>query len=73
MMPKSTRTRARNYVAMSPILRKGGVHQRSKTGARADIKHEIDAEITQWQEDESLSTTIRSQVESGDDSFSVWT
>lgn len=65
-MPTSTRTRARNYVAMSPLLRKGGVHQHSKTGARANIRHEIQAEITDWQQDERLSTAIYSQVEPGD-------
>lgn len=65
-MPTPTRSRARNTVAMSPLLRKGGVHQRSKTGARAEIKHEIQAEITDWQEDEFQSTTNLPQTESGE-------
>jgi hypothetical protein len=51
---------------MSPLLRKGGVHQHSKTGARANIRHEIQAEITDWQQDERLSTANYSQVEPGD-------
>ena len=68
-MPTSTRTRVRNTVAMSPLLRKGGVHQRSKTGARADIKHEIEAEISNWQEEQGLSTAVNPQTESGDGSF----
>ncbi len=71
-MPTSTRTRARNYVAMSPLMRKGGVHQRSKTGVRADIKHEIQAEITNWREaleDECLSTIDHPWTESEGDLF----
>ncbi len=71
-MPTSTRTRARNYVAMSPLLRKGGVHERSKSGARADKKHEMQDAITNWREaleEECLSTTDHSWIDSGDDPF----
>lgn len=69
-MPTSTRTRARNYVAMSPLLRKGGVHERSKSGVRADKKHEMQDAITNWREaleKECLSTTDHSRIDSGDD------
>lgn len=71
-MPTSTRTRARNYVAMSPLLRKGGVHERSKSGARADKKHEMQDAITNWREaleEECLSTTDHSRIYSGDTPF----
>jgi len=45
---------------MSPLLRKGGVHERSKSGTRADAKHEMHAETSNWRElldEEYLSTT----------------
>ena len=60
-MPTTTRMRQRNFVAMSPLLRKGGVHQRSKSAARANIEHEIQDEISNWREaleNESLSSTF---------------
>lgn len=68
-MPASTRMRPRNYVAMSPLLRKGGVHERSKSGARADKKHEMQDAISNWREaleEECLLTTNHSRIDSGD-------
>ena len=73
-MPTSTRIRARNYVAMSPLLRKGGVHERSKSGVRANVKHEMLDEISHWREaleQECLSTTGHPRNNSGGEPFEV--
>ena len=67
-MPTLTRRRPRNPIALSPLLRKGGVHERSKTGVRAEAKQELQDELEFWQEEleeECLSTTIRSRSGSG--------
>jgi hypothetical protein len=40
-MPTLPRRRPRNPVAQSPLLRKGGVHERSKSGVRAEAKQEL--------------------------------
>lgn len=63
-MSKVIMTKARNYVAMSPLLRKGGVHQRSKTGVRAIKKHELQSDIMDWQDaiEEERSLTIDPQA-----------
>ena len=37
-----------NPVAAAPILRKGGVHQKSKTGERTQIRKQLKRETTAW-------------------------
>jgi hypothetical protein len=72
-MPTLPRRRPRNLVALSPLLRKGGVHERSKSGVRAEAKQELQNELEFWQEElkeECLSTTIRSRSDSGNMTFS---
>lgn len=50
-MTTSQRRRPRNRVAMSPLLRKGGVHERSKSGQRAENKLLLNAELDDWREE----------------------
>jgi hypothetical protein len=38
----------RNHVARSPLLRKGGVHLKSKSNQRAHVKYDIKKAITEW-------------------------
>lgn len=69
-MLRPIRTRLRNPVATSPLLRKGGVHQRSKSGARANVKRETENALADWREcleEECMSTTTNPQSDSGDD------
>ena len=67
-MPTLPRRRPRNPIALSPLLRKGGVHERSKSGVRAEAKQDLQEGLEFWQEEleeECLSTTIRSRSGSG--------
>jgi len=41
-------TRIRNFVARSPLLRKGGVHEKPKTAQRRKAKQELKQEATNW-------------------------
>lgn len=71
-MPTLPRRRLRNPVARSPLLRKGGIHERSKSGLRAEAKQQLQDELEFWQEEleeECLSTTIRSRNDSGNIAF----
>jgi hypothetical protein len=56
---------------MSPLLRKGGVHERSKSGVRAEVNHQMQDAITNWQEaqEECMSTTNHSRIGSGNATF----
>lgn len=46
-MPENRR-RFRNPVARSPLLRKGGPHQRSRSGERHEMHQGIRAELEDW-------------------------
>ncbi|VAW88707.1 hypothetical protein MNBD_GAMMA16-105 [hydrothermal vent metagenome] len=50
-MPKPTATpKTRNPVARSPLLRKGGVHVKSKTGRRVKSRLSVEDAIDEWYE-----------------------
>jgi len=38
----------RNTVARSPLLRKGGVHQRLRSGERQQNKRQLDDALDEW-------------------------
>lgn len=40
--------RRNNPVAAAPILRKGGIHQKSKTGERTQIRKQLKREASEW-------------------------
>lgn len=42
--------RPRNPVARSPLLRKGGMHQKAKSGQRAEAKLHMQQEAENWRE-----------------------
>jgi hypothetical protein len=66
-MPTLPRRRPRNPVALSPLLRKGGVHERSKSGVRAKAKQDLQEGLEFWRDEleEEYLTTIRSRSDSG--------
>mgnify|MGYP003393857544 CR=1 FL=1 len=67
-MPILPGLRLRNPVALSPLLRKGGVHERSKSALRTEAKQQLQNELEFWQEElkeDCLLTTIRSRNDSG--------
>lgn len=51
--------RPRNLAARSPLMRKGGVHQRNRSGERQQEKRALARELDVWtkEEDESLKST----------------
>jgi hypothetical protein len=56
-MPKRNRA-IRNPVARSPLLKKGGVHEKSKTGQRVNNRLHTQSAIDEWLEqieDETLT------------------
>ncbi len=48
--------RPRNPVARSPLLRKGGVHQRSASARRRDERAEVARELAEWAAEEGEKT-----------------
>lgn len=45
MPDKSKRSNSRNLAALSPLLKKGGVHQESKSGKRQKDKNTLKKEV----------------------------
>ena len=41
--------RIRNPVARAPILRKGGVHVKSKSSQRAQARKELQSAVVRWE------------------------
>lgn len=73
-MPTPTRIRLRNHVAWSPLLRKGGPHERSKSGLRSQAKQDMQNEICDWQEalqEERDLNSSRPRNETGDDPITI--
>ena len=50
--------RRRNPVARSPLLRKGGVHQRSRTGERQESRVALSHGLAVWQEDLAFERAV---------------
>ena len=51
-MAKDRKIKPRNPVARSPLLRKGGVHEKSRSSERSDTKRDLEDKAADW-EDES--------------------
>ena len=49
-MPENRR-RVRNLVARSPLLRKGGPHQKSRSGERHDQRRVLEEALNAWWEE----------------------
>jgi len=47
-------TRPRDWVARSPLMRKGGVHVESKTGKRMRTRLDLDDALCEWYEEGEL-------------------
>jgi hypothetical protein len=72
-MPENRR-RFRNPVARSPLLRKGGPHQISRSGERRNQRQALEAELDSWWEesDELDWQTAESVSEDTDSSYPLF-
>ena len=56
-MPK-----VRNWVARSPLLKKGGVHERAQSGSRALARRALDDAIDDWYEEQEMMESTADEV-----------
>ena len=69
-MPENRR-RFRNPVAQSPLLRKGGPHERSRSGERQNQRQALEAELDSWRDEtDDLEWQTEEPVPKGTDSSS---
>jgi len=52
----------RNPVARSPLLRRGGAHQTSKTSLRRDARQALDTQLDDWREDLEFERSLKGEV-----------
>lgn len=53
---KSKPFKYRNHLACNPLLRKGGVHEKSTGAKRSAAKRKVKKEAMNWKSDSSLSS-----------------
>jgi len=53
----------RNPVMRSPLLRRGGVHQTSKTSLRQGARQALEAQLDDWREDLEFERSLRDPIE----------
>lgn len=63
-MPNKTGVRVpRNPVARSPLMRKGGVHEKSKTAKRQSSRQLLNTQLDDWREELEFERSLRSNSE----------
>ena len=50
-MAKERKIKPRNPVARSPLLRKGGVHEKSRSSERSDKKRELEEKVANLEDE----------------------
>ena len=50
-MAKERKIKPRNPVARSPLLRKGGVHEKSRTSERSDTKRDLEEKVANLEDE----------------------
>ena len=59
MPPKKPSNAPRNPVAQSPLMRKGGVHEKSPAAKRKQVQDEIGTELEDWREAVEFELEVR--------------
>lgn len=49
----------RNPVARSPLLRKGGAHQETKTNQRRDARRALEGQLEDWREELEFERSLK--------------
>ena len=50
----------RNPVARSPLMKKGGVHEKSKTAKRRQSRQTVNDQLEHWREEVEFERSLRS-------------
>ena len=62
-MPRSRNSRARNPVARSPLLHKGGAHTKSRSSERFDLRIDLEDALSDWYEENEPNITQKTNSE----------
>jgi len=53
----------RDWVARSPLMRKGGAHTQSKTGQRVRARLDLDTALCEWYEEDELDINEKEKID----------
>ncbi len=67
-MKQANHFKYRNQVALNPLLKKGGAHQKSKSSQRSNERYKINSYLDEWYE-EQQNKRVKGKEESNDSSF----
>ncbi len=62
----------RNHVVHNPLLRKGGVHQKSRSSQRSSSRRKLNSYLDEWYEDEHNEKSHKEGIEEEQDSSSFF-
>ncbi|THB72970.1 MAG: hypothetical protein D6B28_04380 [Gammaproteobacteria bacterium] len=57
----------RNIIALNPLLKKGGAHQKGKSSQRANSRQKLNSYLDEWYEEQTKGE--KRKEESNDSSF----
>lgn len=67
-MIKRKQFKPRNLVACSPLMKKGGIHQKSKSALRTQTRQKLNTQLEDWQDDLAFERELKQSITYYDDS-----
>ena len=61
MTTKNPAIKPRNAAARSPLMKKGGVHEKTKTSKRRASKESVKGDLEDWREDVKFERSVKSE------------
>ena len=68
MVIQKTRIKPRNLVACSPLMKKGGAHQKSQSALRSQKRQQMLSQLEDWQDDLAFERELKQIITYPDDS-----
>lgn len=68
MVTQKVRIKPRNLVACSPLMKKGGVHQKSQSALRSQKRQHLLLQLEDWQDDLAFERALKQSITYPDDS-----
>lgn len=68
MVKQKQGIKPRNLVACSPLMKKGGVHQKSQSALRSQKRQQLLSHIEEWQDDLAFERELQQSITHQDDS-----
>ena len=61
MTDKKTSIKPRNPAARSPLMKKGGAHEKTKTSKRRSAKESVKGDLKDWRDDVKFERSVKNE------------